>query len=344
MPVSRSAQGHERKKRIYFFGAGASAAESPVAPTSTQLFELFRADLGRRADLYPTLRAFLAEWGFDRYDHLPTFEEFLSILDACLTKGEPLGQHWSVSELTKCREELVGAIFNFIGSTYAPPGTSALDNGVYSRLIEQIDEEGTSLISLNYDTLLDRALLRAGLVPDYGMDFREPSGALTDHEPRESGGRRMKLFKLHGSLNWSYCPACFSTVRMRRGVAAGSVCPFCSGRQSPLILPPTPIKVPPSPFLSALWKQAEWELAQAAEITFIGYSLGDADANIRYLLFRGFFGATPRVTVVLDRQDPTVTGRYNRLFPAGVEFFSGGFDAFVRARGERLETSSGGVA
>ena len=72
----------------------------------------------------------------------------------------------------------------------------------------------------------------------------------------------------------------------------------------------------------------------ARSVLFIGYSLSDADANIRYLLFRGFFDYAPRVTVVLDRETPSVQERYSRLFPGGVEFFLGGFEAYL----ERCES------
>ncbi|MFN3431158.1 MAG: hypothetical protein ACK46X_14545, partial [Candidatus Sericytochromatia bacterium] len=69
--------------------------------------------------------------------------------------------------------------------------------------------------------------------------------------------------------------------------------------------------------------------SRAEAIVFIGYSLSDADANIRYLLFRGFFDYEPRVSVVLDRETPAVQARYSRLFPGGVEFFLGGFEAYL---------------
>ena len=313
-----------RDRVIYFFGAGASAAESPVAPTNVELYERIRRSLAERTDAQPTLHRFLSRWAADGYAHMPTVEELLSILDTCLSRGEPIGRAWSVTELTKCREELLDFIHEFIGETCEERQPDAPDHGLYQRLLEQLPGDRVSLISLNYDTLLDMAIYRRGLKPDYGLDFLVHPEAPAASEPT------IKLFKLHGSLNWGYCPSCLMTVfTPERRIQASLRCAYCGSLFSALIIPPSPLKVPPSPFLSALWKKAEWELAQAREIVFIGYSLSDADANIRYLLFRGFFDYVPRVTVVLDKEAPAVMDRYRRLFPGGTSFYLGGFARYM---------------
>lgn len=311
----------EREAAIYFFGAGASVAETPAAPGSD---ELLRTGLMRHVGRYSELRRFLAAWGFREPEALPTLEELLSILDTCLAHGEPLGPAWSISELTRVREEVVGCIYERIGATLDVAAHE--DQGVYERFVRLLPRTGVSLVTSNYDILLDDSLVRIGLTPDYLFDFAAP--------PPTTDAPALKLLKLHGSLNWGYCQACYATVHTEHArVARDRACPMCHGTLLPLIIPPTPVKNPPSPFLSALWKKAEWELARARAITFIGYSLSDADANIRYLLFRGFFGSAPRVTVVLKRggtdENETVLGRYRRLFPGGVDVHWEGFADYV---------------
>lgn len=328
-----------RRKTIYFFGAGASAAESPFAPTNA---DLLPRGLERRPGSYPHLARFLTGWGFKGGDHLPTIEELMSLLDTALYRGEPLGQRWSISDLTRCREELMSCIYDYVAETVNDPHEHLHDAGLYKRLAAALPPDAV-LMTLNYDLLLDEALRGACCAPVLGMDFlRDAPGEPLEtaspggHEPYGEG-RPLKLFKLHGSLDWMYCPACSSTLRVAPArVGEVQDCPTCAGRMNVLIVPPTPVKVPPSPFLSGLWKKAEWELAQAREVVFIGYSLGDADANIRYILFRAFFGYAPRVVVVLKRQDPNadaiVAGRYSRLFPGGVTFHWGGFEAYLAGR------------
>ena len=326
-----------RRKTIYFFGAGASAAESPAAPTNA---ELLPRGLERRAGSYPMLGRFLASWGFRGGEHLPTIEELMALIDMALSRGEPLGQRFSLSDLARCREELLTCIHDYVGETVNDPDDHAADAGLYQKLATRLPDEDVVLMTLNYDLLLDEALRAAGVAPVFGMDFlRDAPGeplqpsSPAGHEPMGEG-RPIKLFKLHGSLDWLYCPACSSTLRVAPArVGEAQSCPTCATRMNVLIIPPTPVKVPQSPFLSGLWKKAEWELAQAREIVFIGYSLGEADANIRYILFRAFFGFAPRVEVVLKSQDPgadaVVAGRYQRLFPGGVTLRWGGFAAYL---------------
>lgn len=323
----------KRQRTLFFFGAGASAAESPFAPTNFELYDRIRRSLVERRRLHPTLHRFLARWEANDYLHMPTVEELLSILDTCLQRGEPIGPAWSITELTRCREELLGFIHEFIGLTCEERGAGAIDNSLYQRLLRCLPREHLTLISLNYDTLLDGAIRRVGLRADYGLDFLVQPDAVPETPAigASAVAGAIKLFKLHGSLNWAYCPSCLTTLYAEaRHLAAGWHCPTCARRLEALIVPPSPLKVPPSPFLSALWKKAEWELAQTCEIVFIGYSLSDADANIRYLLFRGFFDVVPRVTVVLDMESPAVMDRYRRLFPGGASFHLGGFEEYLR--------------
>lgn len=324
--MTKTSPADKRRRTIYFFGAGASAAESPIAPTNVELHDRIRRSLHEHRQLHPTLQRFLSRWACGDYAQMPTLEELLSILDTCLSRGEPIGKDWSITELTQCREELLDFIHEFIGKT-CEVGEASQDNGLYERFLQRLDRDPITLISLNYDTLLDSAIRRFGMRPDYGLDFLyHPAG------PEEV--RFVKLFKLHGSMNWGYCPSCLTTVyTQERRIEPRQLCPNCERELDSLIVPPSPLKIPPSPFLSALWKKAEWELSQAREIVFIGYSLSDADANIRYLLFRGFFDYAPSVTVVLDKEAPEVMDRYRRLFPGGVTFFLGGFAAYLDTDG-----------
>lgn len=72
----------------------------------------------------------------------------------------------------------------------------------YARLVSICDETDT-LITFNWDTLLDRALYESGTwVPDsgYGVNFRNILD--TDWRHPSSEGSRVLLLKLHGSTNW----------------------------------------------------------------------------------------------------------------------------------------------
>jgi hypothetical protein len=71
---------------------------------------------------------------------------------------------------------------------------------------------GDVLVTTNGDILLDQARDRAfgSTSGDYGTEAKL-SGTVPDAEDRKAC--RPKLFKLHGSLNWLYCPRSGTSVR-----------------------------------------------------------------------------------------------------------------------------------
>src|SRR5207302_243379 len=66
-----------------------------------------------------------------------------------------------------------------------------------------------TFISTNYDFSLDRALLE-GMFKDYdktdfGFTWRDPDDGALVHPASKA---RLRLYKLHGSLNWLGCSRC----------------------------------------------------------------------------------------------------------------------------------------
>lgn len=68
-----------------------------------------------------------------------------------------------------------------------------------------------TVITFNYDLVLDSALSRVGSAPDYHL----PIGL---YEP--PAAQALSLLKLHGSANWGICPSCdlkfFYPIRFRK--------------------------------------------------------------------------------------------------------------------------------
>jgi hypothetical protein len=171
---------------------------------------------------------------------------------------------------------------------------------VHPRLVEVMKDKGTlrdaTFVSLNYDILIDNALLAQHAVVDldYGINFANytPYRRGTDewHAPRT--GRSVPLYKLHGSLNWLYCPACRSVelTPMEKRIAkyrtdpGSCICKACDAPCVPVIVPPTFFKVFGNLFLREIWHKAEMATSEADRIVFCGYSFPDADVHVRYLL------------------------------------------------------------
>ncbi|MBW2079260.1 MAG: SIR2 family protein [Deltaproteobacteria bacterium] len=204
----------------------------------------------------------------------------------------------------------------------------------HPQLIHSLHECGnlanTSFISLNYDILIDNALIPSrpdhDLDLDYGIDFMNFNGDWK--RPRQT--KSLRLFKLHGSLNWLYCPTCRATriTPKEKGVChlkwqpEDCLCSQCETLAVPIIIPPTYFKALSNLYLRQIWHAAEQTLRECSRIIFCGYSFPDADVHVRYLLKRVEVnsGRTPEVFIVNEHGDKRGTARkaekdrYTRFF------------------------------
>lgn len=172
-----------------------------------------------------------------------------------------------------------------------------------------------SVITLNWDTLLDDAIHAQLIAADQGIgdgDY-DPFGVVDyccyissfeqDDRRIRTGlwtlgckGYNVKLLKIHGSLNWLQCTNC---QRLFTGFGAelavsekiGSGCRHCKKHgfeatvRSALIMP-TFLKDLSNFQIKLVWQNASVELMEARKIVFIGYSLPEADFEFRQLLSR----------------------------------------------------------
>ena len=108
-------------------------------------------------------------------------------------------------------------------------------------------------------------------------------------------------------------------------------CPECGGtRYEPVIVTPTFLKSYDNPFIKDIWRAIEAELRRAERITFIGYSLPDADIMLRTMFSRAWYQAKCPVTVV--NSDSQSKSNYERLF-GHVRFIGKGFRQYVQDGG-----------
>lgn len=70
----------------------------------------------------------------------------------------------------------------------------------YDRFVSKSTTGRCAIITFNQDLLVDAALLRSGLKPEYHL----PGDTENIHSKPEGSGR--DLLKLHGSGNWYHCP------------------------------------------------------------------------------------------------------------------------------------------
>lgn len=144
-----------------------------------------------------------------------------------------------------------------------------------------------TIITMNYDCLVDDCLVRFGVRPEYGLDRAE----LPDDFTRQP--RRMAVLKLHGSANWFRCSSeqCKQRIWINPGTPAkrleyfyGERCSHCHSEIEPLIVPPTWAKGGQSELLRPVWASALRALKEAGRIFVIGYSMPSTDEFFRYML------------------------------------------------------------
>jgi NAD-dependent SIR2 family protein deacetylase len=294
-------------KTAILLGAGASAAEG--APVQSELFlEYFRRPRhrGTVSEMDRELATFFAlMFGIDTDDveyldgaRFPTFEEALGILDLAERRKESLknfdleNMATNSNRIRFIRQYLVMLMAKVLHDKLAHSGE------IHRKLVESLMQVGdirdVVFISTNYDILIDNALANLHQerpMLDYGVEFTNFDEQDDWKRPDE---KAVKLYKVHGSLNWLYCPTCntLTLTPWEKGIIRlitefkESYCPQCESVIVPVVVPPTYFKDMSNVFLGTVWHKAEQALRQVEHIVFCGYSFPDADIHIKYLLKR----------------------------------------------------------
>ena len=349
---------------VVFLGAGASCADG--APTQGQLFRdyfLYYNDQATKTIQHEWDRElatfFLVFFGIDVDDRsvveeasFPTFEEVLGIIELADSQNESF-RDWGTSHELDARKKprlqhmhdlLVFLIAEILDQKLRDQATH------HPRLVMNLQAanwlRNTSFISLNYDILIDNALLPAkqdyNLDLDYTIQFANFGADWNNPRPSKS----LRLLKLHGSLNWLYCPTCrdIRITPKEKGVCrlkwqpGDCLCNRCETLTVPIIIPPTYFKALSNLYLGQIWHAAERSLKECQRIIFCGYSFPDADVHVRYLLKRMEVNTdrTPEVFIVNEHHGKSGTARqvesdrYKRFFrnKAKIHWTELSFEAF----------------
>lgn len=160
----------------------------------------------------------------------------------------------------------------------------------YDRLVETLEDDDT-VITLNYDTMMDSALVRGGWDPTTGYGLAggtnkvrwKPSAS--KYPPAITG---VKLLKLHGSLNWWVRggPSTLANVFSKKPVLITAPRVNEPGKMIRQIIPPIYGKVFSHSHWRALWKAAFVALTEAEQLIVVGCSIVDTDYHLQALLRR----------------------------------------------------------
>ncbi|AEM48073.1 hypothetical protein Acife_1950 [Acidithiobacillus ferrivorans SS3] len=181
--------------------------------------------------------------------------------------------------------------------------------------LAQRDRMANTIISFNYDTMIEDALAGRGLCFTYGFDALPPDSHCImqgDSLPE----RACHLLKLHGSINWSEEGSHeVGVVGKKYLYSSFDDLIENSSDRTPLIIPPWWKKDPVGIF-NGIWGKAIDRLRTATRIIFIGYSCPPTDQYVKYLLAAGLQNNISLVSVHVVDSDPRVQDAVASLFPS----------------------------
>lgn len=336
MNVSVNKQDGRLDKVVYILGAGFSKPAG--APSQAEILgDIFRLENfdTRIKGAQDELRRFLEDDLRIRVDGVPdaVLEDIYTPIDRCIADGTSLKSK-SASDLAHIRNQLQFLISTAIAKRISDGGTRT-GNDYIRKFAKYIvkkaskraelakdtesakaakDYDPLSIISLNWDIILDNALhnelesdcSKRGDYDPFGVvDYCCYISSIRANDSRvRSGlwtlgcrGYNVKLLKLHGSMNWLKCPNCqrlfveFGDKQEILNLIGEMNCRHCEqfdikNKLSGSLVMPTFLKDLSNFQIKLVWQNAGVEILEANRLVFIGYSLPQADFEFRQLLSR----------------------------------------------------------
>lgn len=349
-------------KICIFLGAGASAAEN--TPIQSELFSEYFRNLNiedfeddMNSELYKFFKQMfdinIKEDDIDKVN-FPTFEEVLGLLDLAEQRREAF-KNFGLENLNKksdsirfLRQYLIFLMGKVIHKNNERE--SKYHKILVKNLLENDFLENTTFISANYDIHIDNTMSKLynkekeRIMIDYGVDFTNFNLCDNWKEPIKNC---VKLYKIHGSLNWLYCPVCNSlTLTPYEGGVMKLLynseevkCLNCDEVTIPIIIPPTYFKNMSNVFIATVWSKVEKALRDCDVLIFCGYSFADADIHIKYMLKRVQSSRKkPPIKIMVfnnhkGKSEDTLEkeeNRYKRFLGKGVVYTKNSFEDFAK--------------
>ena len=298
---------------VYILGAGFSKAINPLMPTMQELTDA----VGERI---ATLARYAGE-GFritlpsplkDLEDESKELEKNVELWMTYLAQSQPwldeVANRYNQAVAVQIREHIRRFVDDRTWRSMTP--TAILSDHPSTKpqwlnsLIQQWHDNRATVISLNYDTLIERASLTLSdgnapdsihlrnMYPPYFSNMANRATLVVGPNPMDT----FRYFKLHGSVNWHYSgrddffgetiyhshvsPWGQNMVEYERDSLESA------GDKTPLIIPPVTEKTTyfNNETVRRLWRDASLALSNATRVFVIGYSLPLSDLGMQFFL------------------------------------------------------------
>ena len=334
---------------LVLLGAGASMASDYSLPGMKGFF----SELDSRPDDKPVdaLNGFL-QWFFTGRSRADwNLEEALSYLFLAHERLPKLTGH----ERPRYAKEAVSyrTLLRYVRTRLEPSDRLADGCSIHGQLLQCLGPLD-SIITLNYDLVMDEALRVAGrreqgmesmrlmtwdrtIDGSLGLELDDVyfaphvnlSSSVRSHGERMASdswlGRTGTYLKLHGSLDCLRCinPTCANRQRLSRAdpetyrhmlTGADVNCRRCGMLLEPAIIPPLTGKSLVEGPYMAVWNQAFTELFEADRVVVIGVSFSAADTELRWLIRQTMELRDDLPEVVVVNPDSTAASAAFELF------------------------------
>lgn len=154
---------------------------------------------------------------------------------------------------------------------------------------KRLHNERAEIFTFNYDLVLENLLAQSLNYPNHDFDpiytiktMDNSNTNFFNNDARDYWRKSIKLYKLHGSINWLYDPDFQNGVRI---VSSHTLPEYRQGLQC-LIVPPTMLKnfELKTKLLDFQWHVFKEKLAQTTKLYIIGYSIPFTDVATRFVL------------------------------------------------------------
>jgi len=280
----------------------------------------------------------------------PSLEDHFTQIDLAANTGHYLGHTYSPKKLRAVRRMSIHRALQLVDRQ--PSDTSRVE-----RLLQLLTNNfPVSIITTNWDIMAERCLEGQDIRFFYSRDQIKPDGSAI---PQEG----VAVMKLHGSGNWGYCDCCRSLLMADLALGKVAVhynwllepedfelfdggrdiaeallpqyraCFSCGGRISIRIATFSYRKHLDVPALQTIWDEARNSMARAERWLFVGYSMPEADVEIRHLLKTAQLARKDieRLSIeVILNHDTGATKRYRRFFgQSNVKIHNDGLEDWI---------------
>lgn len=346
------------EKVTFILGAGFSkCADLPVQAEFSPLLTSDQFDSPFDREITANIKEFLKSvFGWQEKREIPLLEDVFTFIDLSQTNDHYLGCRYSPAMLAALRKMLIYRIFQILDNQFSIC-QEILD------LLAHYQHHTCSFIVMNWDIVLEKHLLQ--LNESTYINYITPS---YDWHSQRSGnpGHGLKVCKMHGSSNWVYCENCkalfyqldkklslhkkvglvkedfrlfnedfahkhFSYTNLKR--PDDNACHQCHTILSSHIATFSYRKSFRTAAYSAIWHEAENLLADADKWIFVGYSLPEADFELKHLIKSAQLRVSdprPKEIEAVLYEDEYASSKFRRFFgDENVKVYENGLTEYI---------------